>query len=431
MYDTGTTCFMIICTAMVVLMSPALALFYCGLSRRKNVVNTMLMTLMAMSIAGILWFVIGDSIAYGGQAAYDEDGNLTSFINLFFGGFDRMFTQWAVDELAGTSVELAADYPGVVSVAFQASFAMVTSAIVTGSLAGRARFGVIALVSVLWPLLVYAPMAHMTWGGGLIGETIGALDFAGGTVVHISSGVSGLILALFLGKRRGFENMNYRAHNVPFVMLGAGLLFFGWFGFNGGSALASNGAAGLAIANTLLAGCSATVCWIIIEWVKNGKPTVVGASTGLVAGLVVVTPGCGYIDPWAAIVMGFLVSPVCYWAISFAKHKFGYDDALDAFGCHGVGGILGALLVGLFADPALTPAGQAGLFYGGGLVLLGKQLLGVLATIAYVTVMVVIIALICKAVFRGSLRVSSEEESQGLDATVHGESGYPAFLGLD
>ncbi|MGI6217830.1 MAG: ammonium transporter [Coriobacteriales bacterium] len=436
MFDSGTTCYMIVCTAMVVLMSPGLALFYGGLSRRKNVVNTMLMSIIAMAIAGVLWVVIGDSIAYGGESAFDDAGNLTNVWALFFGGFDRMFTQWAVEEVSGSVTGAAAvssTYPGVVSVAFQASFAMVTAAIVTGSLAERCKFGAVCFIIVLWPLLVYAPMAHMTWGGGIIGNpaAIGAIDFAGGTVVHISSGLSGLILCLILGKRKEFNRLTYRPHNVPFVMLGAGLLFFGWFGFNGGSALATDGYAGLAVINTLVAGCAATISWAIVERIRNGKVTLVGASTGLVAGLVVITPGCGFVDVWAAIIMGFLVSPVCYFSIAKLKGKLGYDDALDAFGCHGIGGILGALLVGIFARPDLSWTGVGGLIYTGSFQLLGQQFLGVLVTVVYVTIVVTVIGFLTKKIFRNSLRVDSQIESMGLDAPVHGESGYPAFGGLD
>ncbi len=441
-FDTGTTAFMLVSTALVVMMSPALGLFYGGLSRRKNSINTMLMTIMAMGIGGVLWVVIGDSIAYGGVTPFDDAGNLVNPVALFFGGFDRMFTDWAMAE-AATSASVAdgatlaaapyASYPGVLSVAFQASFCMVTTAIVTGSLAGRSKFGAVAFLTVLWPILVYAPMAHMTWGGGIIGSeyAIGAIDFAGGTVVHISSGLSGLILCLILGKRRGFSMMNYRAHNVPFVMLGAGLLFMGWFGFNGGSALVADGYAGLAVLNTLVAACAAAVSWIIVERIKLGKPTLVGASTGIVAGLVVITPGCGFVDPWAAVVEGFIVSPVCFFAISFCKKKIGYDDALDAFGCHGVGGILGGILVGIFARPDLSWTRVGGLIYNGSFQLLGSQCLGVLVTIVYCTIVVTILGFVTKAIFHGSLRVSQDVEMAGLDEPLHGESAYPAFTGLD
>ncbi len=443
MFDTGTTAFMILATALVVLMSPALALFYGGLSRRKNVVNTMLMSIIAMAIVGVIWVLIGDSIAYGGADAFDENGNLVNIGALFFGGFDRLFSTWSLGEIFDANALVSDDstlascaygsYPSTVSIAFQASFAMVTTAIVTGSLAGRIKFGPLVFLVTLWPILVYAPMAHMVWGSGLIGSEygIGAIDFAGGTVVHIASGVSGLVLCLILGVRRGYGLLSYRPHNVPFVMLGAGLLLLGWFGFNGGSAFIADGNAGLAILNTLVASCAAVVCWAIIERIKTGKVTLVGASTGMLAGLVVITPACGFVAPWSAVLMGFIVSPVCYFAIAFLKHKLNYDDALDPFGCHGVGGIVGAILTGIFCIPELSWTDFGGLLYTGDPSLLISQILGVLTTLAYVIIVTGALGLITKALFKGGIRVSTEVENEGLDTALHGESAYPAFGGLD
>ena len=443
MYDPGTTTFMIMSCGFVLMMSPALALFYGGLSRRKNVVNTMLMCVLAMGIVGCLWAIIGDSIAYGGSDAFDEDGNLVSVANLFVGGFDRMFATWSLDEML-TSLSTAptdptyADvalgtYPGLMDVAFQATFAMVTAAIVTGALAGRMKFGAIAFILLFWSLVVYAPMAHMVWGGGLIGNSnaIGALDFAGGTAVHICSGLGGLVLALILGKRTGFGVRTVRPHNVPAVVIGCGLLFVGWFGFNGGSALAADGYAGLAICNTLLAACAASASWLAVERIVTKKPTLVGGCTGILAGLVVITPACGFVDPMIAIVMGLIVSPICYYFIAVLKRKLGWDDALDAFGCHGVGGIVGCILTGIFAMPGLSTNELGGLLYTGDPTLLVNQVLSVLVTLVYVTVTTAIIGYIAKALFGGSLRVSKEIENRGLDTTVHGESGYPSFTGLD
>ena len=422
MLDSGSTSFMLVCTMLVFLMTPGLAFFYGGLSRRKNVVNTMLMCFAAIGIAGVLWIAAGWSFAYGG------DGSLP-----FFGGFDQLLALPTVQEVLDASVKEAAGYPVILDVAFQMAFAMITAAIITGSLAGRVRFGAVAAFLSAWILIVYAPLAHMVWGGAgsLIGERIGALDFAGGDVVHISSGVTGLILCLLLGRRRGFGMMSYRPHNVPFVALGAGLLWFGWFGFNGGSAFKADGVAALAILNTVTASAAGLVSWLVTERVRTGKPTLVGASTGLVAGLVVITPGAGFVEPWAALVMGAIVSPVCYFAISHLKARLGYDDALDAFGCHGVGGILGGVLTGIFCVPELSWTDQGGLLYTGDFGLLGAQVLGILVTLAIVVALDLAIAFAVKAAFHGRLRVSEEDEALGLDVSEHGESAYPAYSGLD
>lgn len=440
MFDTGTTAFMILSCTLVLMMTPALALFYGGLARRKNVVNTMLMSFMALCVVGVTWMLVGDSIAYGNSAeAFDEAGILANPAALFVGGLERLGSMWALDEVVGANALADAaspevgTYPGAIGVAFQATFAIVTTAIVTGSLAGRAKFGAVMAVIVVWPLFVYAPMAHMVWGGGIIGSenAIGAIDFAGGTAVHICSGLAGLVLALILGKRQGFEAGTARPHNVPFVMLGAGLLFVGWFGFNGGSALASDGNACLAILNTVVAACAAGLSWLVLERALLGKMTLVGACSGILAGLVVITPACGFVAPWAAVVMGLAVSPVCYFFISRLKRALGWDDALDAFGLHGIGGIVGALLTGVFALPELSPTGVGGLLYTGGFELLIDQALAVLFTIVFVGAATALIGCAVKALFGGSLRVERQAEQTGLDVTLHGESGYPAFTGLD
>ena len=413
---------MLICTMLVFLMTPGLAFFYGGLSRRKNVVNTMLMCFAVIGVVGVLWIVAGWSFAYGG------DGSCS-----FFGGFDQLLALPSVSDVLGGAVKDGSGYPKILDIAFQMAFAMITCAIVTGSLAGRVRFGVVLAFISAWMLIVYAPLAHMVWGGkgSLIGEVIGALDFAGGDVVHISSGLTGLLLCLVLGRRRGFGMVSYRPHNVPFVALGAGLLWFGWFGFNGGSAFAADAVATLAILNTVVASAAGLVSWMLVERIKTGKPTLVGASTGLVAGLVVVTPGAGFVEPWAAIVMGLIVSPVCYFAISHLKVRFGYDDALDAFGCHGVGGLLGGVLTGIFCVPELSWTSHGGLIYTGDPSLLVAQVLGILLTIAVVLVLDSVIILAIRAIFGGELRVSESDEALGLDAAEHGESAYPAYSGLD
>ena len=424
MFDTGMTGFMLICAMLVFLMTPGLAFFYGGLSRRKNVVNTMLMSFAVLGIVGVVWVVAGWSFAYGG------DGSIP-----FFGGLDQLGLTGLVQDMiaANADPESAGTYPDLVDVAFQCAFAMITTAIITGSLAGRMKFGAVCLFVTIWVVVVYAPLAHMVWGGegSLIGDMIGALDFAGGDVVHISSGLTGLILCLILGKRREFGMMSYRPHNVPFVALGAALLWFGWFGFNAGSQFTPDGVAALAMVNTVTASAAALLSWLIIDRIKAGKPTLVGAATGLVAGLVVITPAAGFVEPWAALIMGLIVSPICYFAISFLKKKIGYDDALDAFGCHAVGGITGGILTGIFCVPELSWTEFGGLIYTGDFTLLGAQVAGILITIAFVAVADVIIGLIVKAIFKGKLRVSEQDEAIGLDVAAHGESAYPAYLGLD
>ena len=424
MYDTGSTAFMLICAMLVLLMTPGLAFFYGGLSRRKNVVNTMIMVFSAIGIVAITWTICGWSLAYGG------DGS-----SPFFGGFDQLgFLGGVTDMLAeAEAVPEDATYPTIINFIFQMAFCMITTAIITGSLAGRMKFGAVCAFVAVWTIVVYPPLAHMVWGGdgSLIGDTIGALDFAGGDVVHISSGLTGLILCLMLGKRKGFGMMSYRPHNVPFVALGAALLWFGWFGFNAGSEFVADGVAGLALINTVVASGAALVSWMIVERVKVGKPTLVGAATGLVAGLVVITPAAGFVEPWAAIIMGLIVSPICYFAISFCKAKIGYDDALDAFGCHAVGGIVGGICTGIFCVPELSWTDFGGLLYTGDVSLLCSQIAGIAITIVFVGILDVVLAFIVKACFKGSLRVSEEKEAQGLDIAAHGESAYPAYIGLD
>lgn len=424
MYDAGSTAFMLVCAMLVLLMTPGLAFFYGGLSRRKNVVNTMIMVFSAIGIVAITWTICGWSLAYGG------DGS-----SPFFGGFDQLGFLGGVTDMLAEAETVPEDttYPTIINFIFQMAFCMITTAIITGSLAGRMKFGAVCAFVAVWTIVVYPPLAHMVWGGdgSLIGDTIGALDFAGGDVVHISSGLTGLILCLMLGKRKGFGMMSYRPHNVPFVALGATLLWFGWFGFNAGSEFVADGVAGLALINTVVASGAALVSWMIVERVKVGKPTLVGAATGLVAGLVVITPAAGFVEPWVAIIMGLIVSPICYFAISFCKAKIGYDDALDAFGCHAVGGIVGGICTGIFCVPELSWTDFGGLLYTGDVSLLCSQIAGIAITIVFVGILDVVLAFIVKACFKGSLRVSEEKEAQGLDIAAHGESAYPAYIGLD
>lgn len=420
MYDSGTTSFMAVCTMLVFLMTPALAFFYGGLSRRKNVVNTMVMAFAALGLVGVLWVAAGWSIAYGG------DGS-----SAFVGGLDQLFCPGVLSEaLAGATDDAA--YPGIVDVAFQLAFCAITVAIITGAVAGRMKFSAVLAFVPVWCLAVYAPLAHMVWGGdgSFIGGMIGALDFAGGDVVHISSGLTGLVLCLLLGKRRGFGLMAYRPHNVPFVLLGAGLLWFGWFGFNAGSAFAADAVAALALVNTMVAPAAAMLAWMLAERLHAGRITLVGACTGVLAGLVAITPAAGFVDLWAAAVMGAATAPVCYAAIAFLKPRLGYDDALDAFGCHGIGGIVGGLLTGVFCVPELSWTGVGGLLYTGDFSLLASQAAGIVATVVYVVVLSAAIGFAVKALF-GGLRVSVAEENEGLDSRQHGESAYPSFNGFD
>lgn len=424
MFDTGTTAFMAVCAMLVLLMTPGLAFFYGGLSRRKNVLNTMAMTLAAFGVTGVLWVVAGWSFAYGG------DGSLS-----FFGGFDQIGLAGIVQEMIGGGESALShdSYPVIMDVAFQMAFASITAAIVTGAVAGRMKFGAVVAFLAAWTLLLYSPLAHMVWGGegSLVGDVIGALDFAGGDVVHISSGLTGLVLCLLLGGRKGFGVMSYRPHNVPFVVLGAALLWFGWFGFNAGSEFAPDGVAALALLNTAAASAAGLLSWMAVERLHSGKPTVVGAASGLVAGLVAITPAAGFVEPWAAVLMGVLVSPVCYFAISYCKAKLGYDDALDAFGVHCVGGVLGGVLTGLFCVQELSWTDFGGLLYTGDPTLLIAQVEGIVVTVVFVAVASFIIGMVIKLIFGGSLRVEAAEEARGLDVTQHGESAYPAYLGLD
>ncbi len=423
MFDTGSTGFMLVCTMLVLLMTPGVAFFYGGLARRKNVVNTMIMPMAVVGVVAVTWILFGWSFAYGG------DGSCP-----IFGGLDQLLCLPTVTQMLAEAANVPVDqvYPSIVNITFQMAFAMITTAIICGSVAGRMKFGALVTFVTIWSIVIYPVLAHMVWGGdgSLIGDIIGAIDFAGGDVVHISSGTTGLVLCLLLGKRHGFGVMNYRPHNVPFVLLGAAMLWFGWFGFNGGSQFAADGTAALAVLNTVVASGAALTSWMIVERVKQGKPTLVGASTGLVAGLVVVTPAAGFIEPWAALVMGFIVSPICYFCISALKAKIGYDDALDAFGCHAIGGIVGGILTGLFAVPELSWTAP-GLLYSGDPTLLVSQILGILVTLAFVIVGDLVIGLIVKAIFHGSLRVSDADEAIGLDVTEHGESAYPAYNGMD
>lgn len=409
--EGSSIAFIVICTGLVFLMTPALAFFYGGLERRKNVISTMMMSVVSLALATVMWFAVGYSLSFSG------DGNL-------IGDLGHAFFQGVSDSESTRGLTI----PDSLFAVFQMMFSIITVGILTGSVAGRMRFKPLLIFIIGWLLLVYYPFAHMVWDEGLLAQW-GTIDFAGGDVVHITSGVSGLVLALVVGKRRDFNRLEYRPHNVPFVLLGAGLLWFGWFGFNAGSALAADGLAVHALVTTHLSAAAAMFSWILLEYIKNGKPSLVGASTGLVAGLVAITPGAGFVSTWSAVIIGLLVSPVCFYAIAIVKHKLGYDDALDAFGCHGVGGIFGGIVTGLFTTPelALDPE-NIGLIYG------NPRLF--LVTIAAIVFTIVWSAGMSFVLIKGisffmPLRVSDREEAIGLDDTEHGETAYPTFMGLD
>ena len=409
--EGSSIAFIVICTGLVFLMTPALAFFYGGLERRKNVISTMMMSVVSLALATVMWFAVGYSLSFSG------DGNL-------IGDLGHAFFQGVSDSESTRSLTI----PDSLFAVFQMMFSIITVGILTGSVAGRMRFKPLLIFIVGWLLLVYYPFAHMVWDEGLLAQW-GTIDFAGGDVVHITSGVSGLVLALVVGKRRDFNRLEYRPHNVPFVLLGAGLLWFGWFGFNAGSALAADGLAVHALVTTHLSAAAAMFSWILLEYLKNGKPSLVGASTGLVAGLVAITPGAGFVSTWSAVIIGLLVSPVCFYAIAIVKHKLGYDDALDAFGCHGVGGIFGGIVTGLFTTPelALDPD-NIGLIYGNPRLFL-VTIAAIVFTIVWSAGMTFV--LIKGISFFMPLRVSDREEAIGLDNTEHGETAYPTFMGLD
>ncbi len=409
--DAGSIAFMIICASLVFLMTPGLAFFYGGLGRRKNVINTMMMCVIPIAVASVMWMICGYSLSFGG------DGSLIgNFSHLFFNG---------VSETASTR---GLEIPDALFAAFQMMFPIITVAILTGAVAGRMRFTPLIIFIIFWLLLVYFPFAHMVWDEGLLAQW-GTIDFAGGDVVHITSGVSGLVLALVLGKRRDYNRLEYRPHNVPFVFLGAGLLWFGWFGFNAGSALAADGLAVHAFVTTHISAAAAMLSWLLVEKVLTGKFSLVGASTGLVAGLVAITPGAGFVSTWSSLLIGLCVSPVCYFAISVLKSKFGYDDALDAFGCHGIGGIFGGLVTGLFTTPELALDGNnIGLIYGNAHLFL-VTIAAIIFTIVWSAVATFVIIKVI-SIFT-SIRVEDRAEAIGLDDSEHEETAYPTFMGLD
>ena len=412
--NLGDSAFVFISTVLVFLMTPALALFYGGMVRRKNTLNTMMSVFFICGIASLLWVVIGYSLSFG----TDHGGIIGGFNHLFFNG---------VGENPNSSY--ASTVPEGLFAAFQMMFAIITPAVVCGSLSERMKFSALFIFIIAWSFVVYYPLAHMVWGQGGFLRELGAIDFAGGNVVEISSGISGLVACIVLGKRRGYGLMSYKSHNVPFVVLGAGLLWFGWFGFNAGSAYSINGIAIHAFMTTNTSAATALLSWMLIEKVKYGKTTIMGAATGAIIGLVAITPGAGYVPIWASIIIGGLISPICFFFISKVKAKFGYDDALDAFGCHGISGIWGGIATGLFANRSINPAIKwNGLVYGE-TKLFGVQLISIVISILVAAVGTFVIMSVLKK-FK-TIRVSQADEAQGLDISEHSESAYPAFTGLD
>lgn len=401
--NLGDTSFILICSALVLFMTPGLALFYAGMVRSKNVLSTTMHSFFAMGLISVIWAIVGYTIAFG-----SSEGPLGAFI----GSFDHVGLANTVGQVTGT-------IPTPVFAMFQGMFAIITVALITGAFAERIKFSAYAIFIGLWSIIVYSPLAHWVWGGGWLMQR-GALDFAGGTVVHIASAAAALAGAIVVGKRKDYGKANLQPHNLPMTVLGAGILWFGWFGFNAGSALAANELAGTAFMATHLAAAAAMLSWLALEKLQHGKATTLGAASGAVAGLVGITPAAGYVGPAAALAIGTIAGMVCFFGISL-KNRFGFDDALDVVGIHGVGGTIGALLTGVFATTAINSAGQDGLLYGNASLML-EQVIGVAATIVFsFTVSYILFRLIDATI---GLRPSTEEEDIGLDQSEHAETGY-------
>jgi ammonium transporter, Amt family len=406
--DAGDTAWMIAATALVLLMTiPGLALFYCGMVRKKNVLATMAQSVVSVAVVSLLWAIIGYSLAFSGDAPA-------------LGNFERILLHGiGMDSVS----PLAKTIPESLFMIYQMTFAIITVALVSGAVADRMRFSAFVLFAVLWLLIVYVPLAHWVWGGGFL-QSYGVLDFAGGTVVHINAGIAGLVAALMLGKRRGYGTENLAPYDLSMAVIGTGLLWVGWFGFNGGSALSAGPRASMAIVATHLAASAGALTWMLLEWKDRGKPSVLGIISGAIAGLGTITPASGFVLPWHGIVIGIIAGGGCYWACTKLKLWLGYDDSLDVFGVHGVGGVIGVTLTGVFATAAVsidpsTPNGLPGLIDGNPRQLL-VQLVGALVTIAWSGVCT---AVILKLVgFVTALRVTPEAEQIGLDITLHGES---------
>lgn len=407
--DTGDTSFILLCAALVLLMTPGLAFFYGGMVRKKNVLSTLMHSFFIIALISVQWVLFGYTLAFGPDVGH------------LIGGLDWLGLKGVG---AAPNADYAATIPAYAFMAFQMMFAIITPALISGSFAERMKFPAFVLFTVLWATFIYDPLAHWVWGVDGWIRNLGALDFAGGTVVHISSGVSGLVAALVLGKRKGYGSQPMIPHQLPLTLLGAGLLWFGWFGFNAGSALGANGLAATAFITTNTAAAAAALSWITAEWLHHGKPTALGAASGLVAGLVAITPAAGFVTPLSAIIIGLVGGVVCYLGVSVLKAKLGYDDALDAFGCHGIGGTWGAIATGIFASKAVNEFGADGLLLGN-FELFKAQIIGVVATYLFAGIGTFVILKLVNLVC--SLRASAEEEELGLDITQHGEDAYPEY----
>ena len=403
--DSGDTAWMLTSTAIVLMMTiPGVALFYGGMVRKKNILATLMQSFAICCLVTVLWTVLGYSLAFGGG------GGDIPWIGPWIGGFDKAF-------LAGIGTEtLSGTIPESVFVIFQLTFAIITAALITGAVAERMKFSALMWFITLWSLLVYSPICYWVWGGGFLGQ-LGVLDFAGGTVVHINSGVAALVACLVIGRRRGYGTEQMAPHNLVLTVIGASLLWVGWFGFNAGSAVAANGTAGMAMAVTQIATAMAAMTWMFAEWMVRKKPTVLGIASGAVAGLVAITPASGFVDPQGALIIGMVSGLVCYWGAAWLKVKLGYDDSLDVFAVHGLGGIAGALLTGILAVEAIggTPGALEG-----NMQQMGLQVYGIAVTIVYCGVVSFILLKIIDAVI--GLRVDDEAETEGLDLQQHGEA---------
>jgi Amt family ammonium transporter len=398
--NSGDTAWMLTSTALVLMMTiPGLALFYSGMVRKKNVLATVMQSFAAACLLSIVWMVVGYSIAFGDGGA----------LNAYMGGFDKMFLATiGKDSLQGT-------IPESVFATFQMTFAIITPALIAGAVADRMKFSSFLVFITLWLIFVYAPVCHWVWGGGFLGKD-GVLDFAGGTVVHINSGIAGLVAAIVLGRRRGYGSENMAPHNLVYTAMGAAFLWVGWFGFNAGSAVAADGAAGMAMLVTQIAAAAAALAWMFSEWMTHGKPSILGIASGAIAGLVAITPAAGFVDPKGALILGIAAGIICYIASTGIKRALGYDDSLDVFGIHGVGGILGALLTGVFAVEAI--GGTKGVLEGN-VAQLWIQFYGILATIIWCAVATFVILMIIRVTM--GLRVDEQTEVEGLDIRLHGE----------
>ncbi|MGH8976935.1 MAG: ammonium transporter, partial [Acidimicrobiia bacterium] len=396
------TAWLLVSTALVLMMTPALGFFYGGMVRAKNALNTLMMSFSALGFVGLVWAFFGYSVAFGTSSAWCGGGQY------FF--------------LRGVGLEAQGTIPHILFFAYQGTFAIITAALISGAIVERMRFGAYLAFITLWVLGVYAPIAHWVWGGGFL-ATAGALDFAGGAVVHVNAGAGALALVILLGKRRGWPQHPMPPHSLPLTLLGAGILWFGWFGFNAGSALGANLLAAQAFMNTFVAAAAAMIGWLIVERLKSGHATTLGAASGAVAGLVAITPCAGFVGGLAPIAIGGIAGVVCYLAISL-KFRFGYDDSLDVVAVHLVGGLLGSILLGLFADASVNEFGRDGAFFGGGWGLFGEQILAVFVVLAFSFVVSLIIGFVLDKVLPQGIRVSEEDEETGLDLTQHSEQGY-------